>query len=101
MNTLPQLNSTLRLTNHEPMQQRIIMNYNLEGMTKEEGKQYIIEKLKGERCNQTIFEDVAIEAILNATDGTPHLTNKTATTVCLLVTATKQISLQQTSLCRQ
>lgn len=33
---LPQLNSTLRLSIHEPFRQRIVMNYNLEGMTKEE-----------------------------------------------------------------
>lgn len=33
------------------------------------------EKLKGAGCNQTIFEEAAIEAILNATDGTPRLIN--------------------------
>lgn len=52
------------------------MNYNLEGLTKDEGKTYILEKLKGAGCNQTIFEDAAIEAILNAADGTPRLINK-------------------------
>ena len=39
-------------------------------------KCYISEKLKGAGCNQTIFEDAAIEAILNAADGTPRLINK-------------------------
>ena len=39
-------------------------------------KTYILEKLKGVGCNQTIFEDAAIEAILNAADGTPRLINK-------------------------
>ncbi len=48
----------------------------LEGLTKEEGKTYILEKLKGAGCNQTVFEDAAIEAILNAADGTPRLINK-------------------------
>ena len=52
------------------------MNYNLEGTTKEEGRYYIQEKLKGAGCNQTIFEDAAIEAILNAANGTPRLINK-------------------------
>ena len=37
---------------------------------------YIIEKLKGAGCNQVVFEDAAIEAILNAADGTPRLINK-------------------------
>ncbi len=73
---LPKLNSTLTLQIHEPLRQRIVMNYNLEGLTKDEGKTYILEKLKGVGCNQTIFEDAAIEAILNAADGTPRLINK-------------------------
>ncbi len=73
---LPKLNSTLQLQIHEPLKQRIIMNYNLEGLSKEEGKTYISEKLIGAGCNQTIFDDAAIEAILNAADGTPRLINK-------------------------
>ena len=73
---LPKLNSTLTLQIHEPLRQRIVMNYNLEGLTKEEGKTYILEKLKGAGCNQTVFEDAAIEAILIAADGTPRLINK-------------------------
>ena len=73
---LLKLNSTLTLQIHEPLRQRIVMNYNLEGLTKEEGRTYILEKLKGTGCNQTVFEDAAIEAILNAADGTPRLINK-------------------------
>lgn len=73
---LPKLNSTLQLQIHEPLKQRIIMNYNLEGLSKDEGRTYILEKLKGAGCNQTIFEEAAIEAILNAADGTPRLINK-------------------------
>lgn len=52
------------------------MNYNLDGISKEEGKTYISEKLKGAGCNQTIFEEAAVEAILNAADGTPRMINK-------------------------
>lgn len=44
---LPQLNNTLRLGIHEPLRQRIVMNYNLDGLSKEEGRAYIQEKLKG------------------------------------------------------
>lgn len=73
---LPSLNSTLRLGMHEPLRQRIVMNYNLDGLTKEEGRHYILEKLKGAGCNQSVFEDNAIEAILNASDGTPRIINK-------------------------
>ena len=34
---LPQLNNTLQLSIHEPLRQRIIMNYNIDGYYKEEG----------------------------------------------------------------
>ena len=73
---LPKLNQTLQLQIHEPLKQRIVMNYNLEGISKDEGRTYITEKLRGAGCNQTIFEEAAIEAILNAADGTPRLINK-------------------------
>lgn len=73
---LPQLNNTLNLTIHEPLRQRIVMNYNLDGFSKEEGREYIEKKLKGAGCSQTVFEEAAIEAILNAADGTARMINK-------------------------
>ena len=73
---LPTLNSTLKLGIHEPLRQRIVMNYEIGGLTKEEGRQYISEKLKNAGCNQHVFEDNAIEAVLNAADGTPRMINK-------------------------
>lgn len=73
---LPVLNNTFRLGIHEPLRQRIVMNYNMEGLSKEEGHIYIEEKLKGAGCFQQVFEENAIEAILNAANGTPRLINK-------------------------
>lgn len=73
---LPQLNNTLRLGIHEPLRQRIVMNYNLDGLSKEEGRTYIQEKLKGAGCTQTVFEENAVEAILGAANGTPRMINK-------------------------
>lgn len=73
---LPKLNATLRLSIHEPLYQRLVMNYNLEGLSKDEGRSYIHEKLKGAGCKQTVFEEAACEAILNAADGTPRVINK-------------------------
>lgn len=43
---LPQLNHTLQLPIHEPLRQRIIMNYNINGYTKNESRSYIEWKLK-------------------------------------------------------
>ena len=73
---LPKLNSTLNLSAHEPLYQRLVMNYNMEGLSKEEGRSYIHEKLKGAGCHQTVFADAAMEAVLNAADGTPRIINK-------------------------
>lgn len=73
---LPQLNNTLRLSIHEPLRQRIIMNYDLEGLSKEEGREYIETKLKGAGCDQPVFEDSAVEAILNAAEGTARIISK-------------------------
>lgn len=81
---LPQLNNTLRLTVHEPLRQRLVMNYNLDGMSKEEGRRYIYEKLKGAGCTQAVFEENAMEAVLNAANGTPRLVNKLCNASLLL-----------------
>ena len=80
----PQLNNTLNLTAHEPLKQRIVMNYNMEGLTKAEGQVYIEEKLKGAGCKQKIFEENAVEAILNFANGTPRIIN-TLCNKCLLI----------------
>lgn len=77
---LPQLNSTLSLSIHEPLRQRIIMNYNLDGFSKEEGRSYIEYKLKKAGCMDPVFDDPAIEAILNASDGTARVINKLCNT---------------------
>ncbi len=60
---LPQLNNTLRLSIHALFHQRIVMNSNLEGMTKAEGHDYVTAKPNGASCTQTIFEENALEAI--------------------------------------
>jgi len=52
---LPQLNNTLHLSIHEPLRQRLIMNYNIDGYSKEEGREYMKCKLKGAGCNQSVF----------------------------------------------
>lgn len=81
---LGQLNNTLRLSIHEPLRQRLIMNYHLDGMSREEGRAYISRKLEGAGGVPGIFEDTALEAVLNAADGTPRMVNKLCN-ACLLV----------------
>lgn len=73
---LPQINHTLQLAVHEPLRQRIIMNYNIDGYSKDEGRAYIASKLKGAGCTQEVFDGPAVEAILNASDGTARMISK-------------------------
>lgn len=73
---LPQLNNTLRLAIHEPLRQQIVMNYHLDGLSKEERRNYIKAKLQGAECSQNVFEKNALEAILGAANGTPRMINK-------------------------
>ena len=81
---LPQLNNTLRLTSNESLRQRIVMNYHLDQLSKEEGHDYIRAILKAARCTQTVFEEAAIEAILNTANGIIRMINKICD-VCLLI----------------
>jgi len=83
-----QINNTLRLIAHEPLRQRLVMNYNMEGLSKEEGKTYILEKLKGAGCKQPVFDEAAIEAILNTANGIPRVINRLCDTALLLGNAT-------------
>ena len=52
------------------------MNYHMTGITKEEGREYIKKKLEGAGCRQTVFNENAIEAILNSASGAPRMINK-------------------------
>jgi type II secretory pathway predicted ATPase ExeA len=73
---LPQLNNTLRLVAHEPLRQRITMNYSIDSLNKEDAKEYILNKLHGAKSNVEIFNKNAIEAIINAANGVPRIINK-------------------------
>lgn len=81
---LPQLNNTMRLISNEPLRQRLVMNYNLEGLTKEEGRFYISEKLKRAGCTRDIFDPNAIEALLNTANGTPRIINTLCNSALLI-----------------
>ena len=86
---LPQINMTLSYSANEPLRQRIVMNYNVDGLSKEEGRAYIDGKLRSAGCSTVVFEDPAIEALLNAADGTPRMINKYCST-CLMIAAAKE-----------
>lgn len=72
----PRLNTTLNQSTHESLRQRIVMNYHMAGISKEEGRTYITRKLEGAGSRQTVFDANAMEAVLNAAGGTPRMINK-------------------------
>ena len=86
----PQLNNTLRLNAHEPLRQRLVMNYNMEGLSKEEGRIYVTEKPNGAGCWQTVFEENALEAVLNSANSTPHVINCICD-ACLLIADSREL----------
>ncbi len=87
---LPQLASTLNLNAHEPLRQRITMNYNISPLTAEESKAYILEKLKCAGCHQEVFEKNALEAIANAANGIPRMIDKITNTALLIGSSLNQ-----------
>lgn len=88
---LPTLNNTLRLSIHEPLRQRITMNYHIEGLNKDEARNYIIDKLKSAKANPDVFSGSAIEAIINTSGGVPRIINKICNTA-LIVAHSKAVA---------
>lgn len=88
---LPTLNNTLRLVANEALRQRISMNYTLDNLSKTEAKDYILSKLNGAKCNASIFNENAIEAIINASNGIPRAINKLCSS-CLIIGDSKKLS---------
>lgn len=70
------LNSTLRLACHEPLAQRIIMNYEMEALTLEEGMKYLKDKQNLGGSHMEVFERNALEAIVSASNGIPRMIDK-------------------------
>ncbi|MEG2464391.1 MAG: AAA family ATPase [Malacoplasma sp.] len=85
----PILNSTLTRNVHEALAQRIIINYSFKGLTLEETKAYIADRLKLCAINENIFEDAAIQAISSNANGSTRKLNSLIQN-CLLLCATKK-----------
>ena len=89
---LPQLNNNIRLVANEPLRQRITMNYNVDNLTKSETREYVLAKLNGAKCNNDVFDETALEAIANASNGVPRIINKICDS-CLMIGDTKNVNI--------
>jgi len=77
---LPALSMKLSLTHNQPLNQRLIMRYKMDGLSKEETKGYLEHHMRLAGANYPIFSDSAIEAISVVSRGWPRLINNLATT---------------------
>ncbi len=85
----PLLRRTLSLQMHEPLRQRIAVQYHLEGLTREELDAYLAHQLKAAGVSQPLFDDTARQALYQATKGILRKVNKLALTALRLAAARK------------
>lgn len=86
LNGQPVLNSTLSKQVHEALKQRIVINYNFEGISKQEIENYIKSRLTLCGVHENIFKDNAIEAIYSCCNGSTRKLNSIVEK-CLLIGA--------------
>jgi len=80
----------LQRQNHDALRQRIVVNYYLNGLSKEEVKEYIISRLAFAGCHEPLFTEEAFELLFSCTNGFLRPLN-TIARMCLISGATKQI----------
>jgi general secretion pathway protein A len=86
----PLLRRTLMLQLHEPLRQRIAMQYHMEGLTREELDQYLAQQFKGAGVNQSPLDETARQALYQATNGILRKVNKLVMAALRLAAERKQ-----------
>jgi type II secretory pathway predicted ATPase ExeA len=75
---------------HEALRQRIVVNYCLKGLTKDETKEYVLSRLKIAGCSEPIFTDNAFELLFSSTNGCLRPLNSLAR-MCLISGANEKL----------
>lgn len=73
---LPYINNTLKTVAQEPLRQRVVTNYHVDSLDKEESKIYIKKKLEVAGAINEIFTPNALEAIVNTANGNCRIMNQ-------------------------
>lgn len=76
---------TLSMKSHEPLKQRISMNYSFSPMDREEAKRYIDDKLKLAGVKDRIMTDEAYNQIISSSNGVPRNINQIMDKALLLL----------------
>ena len=84
----PVLNSILRRNIFDALSQRITVSYNMNGIDKNELKEYIESRIKIAHGNNGIFNEQATEAIYNACGGSIRVANNIITK-CFIIGKSK------------
>lgn len=77
--------------NHEALRQRILVNYCLKGLTREETKEYIVSRLKLAGCHEPIFTENAFELLYSCTNGCIRTLNSLVK-MCLISGANQKMT---------
>jgi type II secretory pathway predicted ATPase ExeA len=85
----PLLRRTLSLQMHEPLRQRIAVQYHLEGLSREELDAYLAQQLKAAGVSEPLFDDTARQALYQATKGILRKVNKLALAALRLAASRK------------
>jgi general secretion pathway protein A len=85
----PLLRRTLSLQMHEPLRQRIAVQYHLDGLSREELDAYLTQQLKAAGVGQPLFDETARQALYQATKGILRKVNKLALTALRLAATRK------------
>lgn len=75
----PLLRRTLSLQIHEPLRQRIAVQYHLDGLSREELEAYLTHQLKAAGISQPLLNETARQALYQATKGILRKVNKLVT----------------------
>ena len=94
----PLLRRTLSLQMHEPLRQRIAVQYHLEGLSREELDAYLAHQLKAAGITQPLFDDTARQALYQATKGILRKVNKLALTALRLAASRKTSAVEESIL---
>ena len=91
----PLLRRTLSLQMHEPLRQRIAVQYHLEGLSREELDAYLAHQFKAAGVTQPLFDDTARQALYQATKGILRKVNKLALTALRLAASRKESTVRE------
>jgi len=91
----PLLRRTLSLQMHEPLRQRIAVQYHLDGLTRDELDAYLAHQLKAAGTTQPLFDDTARQALYQATKGILRKVNKLALTALRLAASRKATRVEE------